>query len=87
MITLDWIILGATGLVFAIGANVFDRILKLVSWIPIVKLVIRLAGGLVFVVGGILLVGTVIAPNVPALAGSTVGSWYVLISDLVWLNW
>ena len=87
MTTLDWIMLGATFLVFAIGANVFARILKLVSWIPIVKLIIRLGGGLVFVAAGILLVGSVIAPNVPMIANSTVGSWYVLISDLIWLNW
>lgn len=87
MMIIDWILVGGVGLVFAIGANVFDRALKLVSWIPVVKLIIRLVGGLVFAAAGVLLVGSVISPNVPTVANSTVGSWCVLISDLIWLNW
>lgn len=87
MTTLDWILLGSLVIAFGVGANILSRILKLVSWIPLVKLVIRLVGGGVAVLATTVLIGSVIAPNVAPVANSTVGAWLVLVSDLLWLNW
>lgn len=87
MTSLDWILLVILAIMFGIGAHVLSRILKLVSWIPIVKLAIRLVGGVVSTAATVILIGSVVAPNVSAVADSTVGSWLVLISDLLWLNW